>query len=302
MKAFPALPLLALLLSGCGFAPPNAYPIFRMPSNAESNALTESVQSNTLFGAPATLAESKILLLKQRFWYLKLAEDSQRAIYNQSDWALTGGAIGTAGGLLKSLPTAALGAVIGGGAGLVASRYSLDQQSTLYAKAADKVACLSVVLSNYEQRKRPVASVIAWPDSIEQQTTSSLNVAWLSVLAELRASLQVLKPQEVSIKQVIDLRDRYASNNILVNSTGNTLSAALLQQEQALQLLQKQSRQIQAREIKEPSKAAQLAALAAANERSEAVRIAQLAQITALGELALDEIDSCVLIGKPKAE
>lgn len=302
MKAFPALPLFALLLSGCGFAPPNAYPIFRMPNSAESNALTESVRSNTLFGVPATLEESKILLLKQRFWYLKLAEDSQRAIYNQSDWALTGGAVGTAGGLLKSLPTAALGAVIGGGAGLVASRYSLDQQSTLYAKAADKVACLSVVLSSYEQRKRPVENVISWPDNIEQKTTSSLNVAWLSVLAELRASLQVLKPQEVNIKQVIDLRDRYASNSILLNSTGNTLSAALLQQEQAHQLQEKRSRQIQAGEIEEPSEAAQQAAMAAASDRREAVRIAQLAQVTALGELALAEIDSCVLIGKPRAE
>lgn len=302
MKAFPALPLFALLLSGCGFAPPNAYPIFRMPNSAESNALTESVRSNTLFGVPATLEESKILLLKQRFWYLKLAEDSQRAIYNQSDWALTGGAVGTAGGLLKSLPTAALGAVIGGGAGLVASRYSLDQQSTLYARAADKVACLSVVLSSYEQRKRPVENVISWPDNIEQKTTSSLNVAWLSVLAELRASLQVLKPQEVNIKQVIDLRDRYASNSILLNSTGNTLSAALLQQEQAHQLQEKRSRQIQAGEIEEPSEAAQQAAMAAASDRREAVRIAQLAQVTALGELALAEIDSCVLIGKPRAE
>ncbi|WP_058049579.1 hypothetical protein [Janthinobacterium sp. Ant5-2-1] len=294
MKAFPALPLLALLLGGCGFAPPNAYPIFRMPSSAEGNALTESVEKDTLFGAPATLADSKMLLLKQRLWYLKLAEDSQRAIYNQSDWALTGGAVGTAGGLLKSLPTAALGAVIGGGAGLVASRYSLDQQSTLYAKAADKVACLSVVLSSYEQRKRPVEKVISWPDSIEQQTTSALNVAWLSVLAELRASLQVLKPQEVNIKQVIDLRDRYVSNSNLLDITGNNLSAALLQQ--------KLSHQIPAGGVKQQSVEAQRAMEAAASERSEAVRIAQLAQIAALGELALAEIDSCVLIGKPKAE
>lgn len=299
MKAFPVLPLLALLLGGCGFAPPNAYPIFRMPSSAEGDALTMSVEKDTLFGAPATLEQSKILLLKQRFWYLKLAEDSQRAVYNQSDWALTGGAIGTAGGLLKSLPTAALGAVIGGGAGLVASRYSLDQQSTLYARAADKVACLSVVLSSYEQRKRPFATAITWPDSIEQQTTSSLNFAWLAVLAELRTSLQVLKPQEVSIKQVIDLRDRYASNSTLLNSTGNNLSAALLQQEQLRLLQQGQSRLIQATP---PSPEAQRAAEAAANERSEAVRIAQLAQIAALGELAQAEIDSCVLIGKSRAE
>ncbi len=298
MKAFPALPLLALLLGGCGFAPPNAYPIFRMPSSAESNALTESAQSDTLFGAPATLEESKMLLLKQRFWYLKLAEDSQRAIYNQSDWALAGGAVGTAGGLLKSLPTAALGAVIGGGAGLVASRYSLDQQSTLYARAAGKVACLSVVVSSYEQRKRPLEKVTAWPDSIEQQTTSSLNFAWLTVLAELRASLQVLKPQEVNIKQIIDLRDRYASNSVVVNSTGNNLSAALLQQERL--------RQLQSGGEKPQSEQARLAVKAAANEVNEtaanAVRIAQLAQMAALGELTLAEIDSCVLIGKPKAE
>ncbi|KAB8062909.1 hypothetical protein [Janthinobacterium violaceinigrum] len=299
MKAFPVLPLLALLLGGCGFAPPNAYPIFRMPSSAEGDALTMSVEKDTLFGAPTTLEQSKMLLLKQRFWYLKLAEDSQRAVYNQSDWALTGGAIGTAGGLLKSLPTAALGAVIGGGAGLVASRYSLDQQSTLYARAADKVACLSVVLSSYEQRKRPFATAITWPDSIEQQTTSSLNFAWLAVLAELRTSLQVLKPQEVSIKQVIDLRDRYASNSILLNSTGNNLSAALLQQEQLRLLQQGQSRLIQANP---PSPEAQRATEAAANERSEAVRIAQQAQIAALGELAQAEIDSCVLIGKSRAE
>ena len=298
MKAFSALPLLALLLGGCGFAPPNAYPIFRMPSSEEGNALTLSVQQDTLFGAPTTLQESKMLLLKQRFWYLKLAEDSQRAVYNQSDWALTGGAVGTAGGLLKSLPTAALGAVIGGGAGLIASRYSLDQQATLYARAADKVACLSVVVSGYEQRKRPVENETSWPDSIEQQTTSSLNFAWLTVLAELRASLQVLKPQEVNIKQVIDLRDRYASNSVLLNSTGNNLSAALLHREQLLP--------IQAGGEKAKSQKAQLAAHAAAEQMNgtaaAAVRIAQSAYIAALGELVLAEIDSCVLIGKPRAE
>ncbi|MDN2700855.1 hypothetical protein O0881_02470 [Janthinobacterium sp. SUN100] len=193
------------LLSGCAFAPPDSYPIFHLPTQAQGTALNATASGP--FGSPRTVAESRNQLQLQQLWYLKLAEDAQRGVFNQSDWTTGGAVLGMIGGLAKSVPTAAVGALIGGGSSVVGSRYSLNSQTIAYLKAAEKAGCLWAVVSAYDN-VRQSAQAAAWVNA-DADTIKTATLASMKVQMELRTGLLTLTPTVPDVSQIVSLNKSY---------------------------------------------------------------------------------------------
>jgi len=198
-----ATTILLTLLSGCtSFLPPNAYPIYRYPTTAEQTELTKQ---QTSLGAYTDLTTAKATVMNERLWYLKAAEDAQRGIYNQSDWATAGGALGTIGGLTKSVSTAAVGAIVGGGSAVVASRYSLAGQSKAYLLAADKAGCTWAVLDAYGRDTVTEAPIG------DGAVLTEASLGALQIESELRRTLMDFNPAQDAVdpKQILALYQQH---------------------------------------------------------------------------------------------
>lgn len=198
----------AIVLSGCSFAPPDAYPIFRLPSAEQAAKLQQATASNSsIFSAASTISEAQERLQGQQLWYLHLAENTQTAVYNQSDWATGGAVLGTLGGLAKSVPAAATGALVGGGSSLIASRYSLNGQTNAYLKAAEKSGCIWAVVTSYASVRKD-ALPEAWKYS-DNNITKAANLGSLQIQMELRRTLLTLSPPVPETGQLLTLYNDY---------------------------------------------------------------------------------------------
>lgn len=198
-----------LSLSGCAFAPPDAYPIFRLPTDGEAKALEQTTNQKSVFGAATDITSSQSQLMSQRLWYLQLAENSQKGVYNQSDWSLGGATLGTLGGLAKSVPTAAVGALIGGGSSMVASRYSLNGQTTTYLKGAEKVGCVWVVVSAYAAAKPADKALLPFWSDADNSVTKGALLGSLQIQTDVRTTLLTFNPTQPDPKTLVTLFKDY---------------------------------------------------------------------------------------------
>lgn len=208
MKKIPMLVAL-LSLTGCAFAPEKAYPIFRFPTTEDAKNFEQNDEQKKVFGEAFTIDESKAQLMRQRLWYLHLAERRQEAVFNQSDWSLGGATLGTIGGLAKSVPTAAVGALVGGGASMVASRYSLNGQTTIYLKAAEQAGCIWAVVGGFvASQPTNEVELELWRDS-NTDVARRATLGALQIQAEVRTTLLSLTPAAVSPQDLVKLFNDY---------------------------------------------------------------------------------------------
>lgn len=216
--------ILVTLIAGCtSFLPENAYPIYRNPTAEEQTALQDQQKR---LGTYTDLTTALTTVMNERLWYLKVAEDAQRGIYNQSDWTTAGGALGTIGGLAKSVPTAAVGAIVGGGSAVVASRYSLGGQSKAYLLAADKAGCTWAVLNGYSRDNAQAAALGAGDGAV----LTEVSLGSLQIQSELRRTLMDFNPSQNAVdpKQIVAL---YKQHEAAAKKAGEQTEQLLLQRE-----------------------------------------------------------------------
>lgn len=191
------------LLPGCAFSPPGAYPIFE-PEPATFALFNADVD----FDCPTnTCKETRGMLLglrAQSAAYNGKADHARRGIYHQNDWTTAGAAVGIAGGLIENVATVVTGAVIGGGATIIGSRYRQGDQVSIYRIAAQKTDCLGEVAANSMHSEYYTVAAKKVRMAYRQPITRGANYAVMGILAGLRSQLDTLIPTPVDVQAVMN--------------------------------------------------------------------------------------------------
>lgn len=198
----------SLWLPGCAFSPPGAYPIFE-PDPATFALFKADVD----FDCPTDRCkESRGMLLSlqaQSAAYSGKADHARRGIYHQNDWTTAGAAVGIAGGLIENVATAVTGAVIGGGATIVGSRYKQGDQVGIYRTAAKKTICLWTTAADSMNSEYYAVTKKEVRMAYRQPITLGANYAAMDILAELRSQLDTLMPAPVDVQAVMSQITQY---------------------------------------------------------------------------------------------
>lgn len=146
-------------------------------------------------------------LRAQRVAYQTKANNALRGVYHQSEWSTGGAAIGIAGGLVQNVATVISGAVIGGGATVVGSRYRQAEQIVIYRNAAIKTGCLLEVATNAMNSE--FYDLPAVKLAYRQPITRGANYAVMDILAELRNQLDTLTPATADLQIILTQIKQY---------------------------------------------------------------------------------------------
>jgi hypothetical protein len=223
MKA-PWMLICLSFVSGCAFAPPDAYPIFEPDPMAFA-----LFKAATPFDADKSAGSSEDGMLTglraQRAAYQAKANNALRGTYHQSEWSTGGAALGIAGGLIQNVATAVSGAVIGGGATVIGSRYRQAEQIVIYRKAASQTDCLLEVATNSTNSKYydlPTVKLM-----YRQPITRGANYAVMDILAELRHQLDTLTPATADLQTILTQINNYRAIKVQSTEAQRTLQEIL---------------------------------------------------------------------------